>query len=52
MQQIFEEIKINTEGQGFYNFTENTLDWIDKQKIDDYMLPTFTKKVVEYLEKE
>ena len=33
MQQVFEEIKINTEGQGFYNFTENTLDWIDKQKI-------------------
>ena len=26
--------------------------WIDKQKIDDYMLPTFTKKVVEYLERE
>ena len=29
MQQVFEEIKINTEGQGFYNFTENTLDWIN-----------------------
>ena len=33
MHQVFEEIKINTEGQGFYNFTENTLDWINKQKI-------------------
>ena len=33
MQQVFEEIKVNTEGQGFYNFTENTLDWINKQKI-------------------
>ena len=38
MQQIFEEIKINTEGQGFYNFTENTLDWIDKQKIKNGIL--------------
>ena len=33
MQQVFEEIKINTEGQGFYNFTENTLDWIIKKNI-------------------
>ena len=32
MQQVFEEIKINTEGQGFYNFTENTLDWIKENK--------------------
>ena len=32
MQQVFEEIKIKTEGQGFYNFIENTLDWINKQK--------------------
>ena len=38
MQQIFEEIKINTEGQGFYNFTENTLDWINKQKIQNGIL--------------
>jgi len=38
MQQVFEEIKINTEGQGFYNFTENTLDWIDKQKIKNGIL--------------
>ena len=38
MQQVFEEIKINTEGQGFYNFTENTLDWIDKQKIQSGIL--------------
>ena len=38
MQQIFEEIKINTEGQGFYNFTENTLDWINKQKIKNGIL--------------
>ena len=38
MQQVFEEIKINTEGQGFYNFTENTLDWINKQKIKNGIL--------------
>ena len=25
--------------------------WIDKKKLDNYMLPSFTKKVVEYLEK-
>jgi len=35
MKQVFEEIKIKTEGQGFYNFTESTLDWIDKQKIQN-----------------
>ena len=35
MQQLFKEIKIKTEGQGFYNFTESTLDWIDKQKIQN-----------------
>ena len=38
MQQVFEEIKINTKGQGFYNFTENTLDWINKQKIQSGIL--------------
>ena len=38
MHQVFEEIKINTEGQGFYNFTENTLGWIDKQKIKNGIL--------------
>ena len=38
MQQVFEEIKIKTEGQGFYNFTENTLDWINKQKIQNGIL--------------
>jgi len=25
--------------------------WIDRKKINNYMLPTFTKKVVQYLEK-
>ena len=26
--------------------------WFDKKKLDNYMLPTFTKKVVKYLEKK
>ncbi len=26
-------------------------DWVDEKKLDNYMLPTFTKKVVKYLEK-
>ena len=38
MQQVFEEIKMNTEVQSVYNFTENTLDWIDKQKIRTVIL--------------
>ena len=38
MQQLFKEIKIKTEGQGFYNFTESTLDWVGKQKIQNGIL--------------
>ena len=38
MQQFFEEIKIETKGQGFYNFTESTLEWIDKTKIQNGIL--------------
>ena len=38
MQQVFEEIKVKTNGQGFYNFTENTLEWLDKQKIQNGIL--------------
>ena len=25
--------------------------WVDKKKLNSYMLPSFTKKVVQYLEK-
>jgi len=32
MQQIFHEIKIKTQGQGLYNFTEQTLSWLKNQK--------------------
>ncbi len=33
MQQLFNEIKINTKGQGFYDFTDQTISWINSQKI-------------------
>ena len=38
MHQIFEEIELKTNGQGFYNFTESTLEWIDKKKIQNGIL--------------
>ena len=38
MHQIFEEIELKTNGQGFYNFTTNTLNWLDKQKIKNGIL--------------
>ena len=38
MQQIFHEIKINTKGQGLYDFTTKTLAWLNKQKIKNGML--------------
>ena len=38
MQQIFHEIKINTKGQGLYDFTKKTLSWLNNQKIVNGML--------------
>ena len=38
MQQVFEEIKVKTNGQGFYNFTQRTLEWINNQKIKNGIL--------------
>tara|TARA_B100001996_G_C18409636_1_gene496364 strand:+ start:192 stop:611 length:420 start_codon:yes stop_codon:yes gene_type:complete len=38
MKQLFSEIFIETQGQGLYNFTEKTLNWVDKQKINNGML--------------
>ena len=38
MQQIFNEISIKTKGQGLYNFTEQTLNWLKKQKINNGIL--------------
>tara|TARA_Y100000590_G_scaffold182627_1_gene208113 strand:- start:6426 stop:6845 length:420 start_codon:yes stop_codon:yes gene_type:complete len=38
MQQIFHEIKINTKGQGLYDFTEKTISWLNNQKIKNGIL--------------
>ena len=38
MQQFFEEIKVKTNGQGFYNFTQRTLEWLSNQKIKNGIL--------------
>ena len=38
MEQIFHEIKINTKGQGLYDFTNQTILWLNKQKIDNGIL--------------
>ena len=36
--QIFYELSIRTKGQGLYNFTKETVDWVKKQKINDGIL--------------
>ena len=38
MQQIFDEIKINTSGQGLYSFTDKTTSWVDRQNITNGIL--------------
>ena len=38
MQQFFHDIILNTNGRGFYNFTNETLEWIDKQNISNGIL--------------
>ncbi len=38
MDQIFHEIKISTKGQGLYNFTNETMTWLKKQKINNGIL--------------
>ena len=38
MKQIFSEITIETKGQGLYNFTNKTLNWLNKQKINNGIL--------------
>ena len=38
MKQVFFEIIMETKGQGLYNFTDKTLDWLNKQKIDNGIL--------------
>ena len=36
--QIFYELFVKTKGQGLYNFTKETIDWIKKQKIHSGIL--------------
>jgi len=38
MKQVFFEIIMETKGQGFYNFTNKTLNWLNKQKINNGIL--------------
>ena len=38
MQQAFHEIRISTNGQGFYDFTKQTISWLNKQKINNGIL--------------
>tara|TARA_Y100000590_G_scaffold319760_1_gene361863 strand:+ start:1366 stop:1785 length:420 start_codon:yes stop_codon:yes gene_type:complete len=38
MQQVFHEIILKTKGLGFYDFTRNTLEWLNKQKIKNGIL--------------
>jgi len=38
MKQVFIEIIMETKGQGLYNFTDKTLDWVNKQKINNGIL--------------
>ena len=38
MKQFFSEIIMETKGQGLYNFTEKTLNWLNKQKINNGIL--------------
>ena len=38
MKQAFHEIKINTTGQGLYDFTNKTISWLKKQNIENGML--------------
>ena len=38
MDQLFHEIKMNTKGQGFYDFTDKTISWINGQKIKNGIL--------------
>ena len=38
MKQVFFEIIMETKGQGLYNFTDKTLDWLNKQKINNGIL--------------
>ena len=36
--QIFHELNIKTNGKGLYNFTKETINWLEKQKITNGIL--------------
>ena len=36
--QIFYELNVKTKGQGLYDFTKETIDWVKKQKIHSGIL--------------
>ena len=38
MKQVFNEIKIKTNGQGLYDFTKETISWVKEQKINNGIL--------------
>ena len=38
MKQVFNEIKIKTNGQGLYDFTKETISWVKEQKINKGIL--------------
>ena len=38
MEQVFHDIIVKTNGRGFYDFTEKTLSWLQKQKIKNGIL--------------
>ena len=38
MQQLFHEITLKTKGQGFYDFTSKTINWLNEQKIKNGIL--------------
>ena len=38
MKQLFHEIKINTKGQGLYDFTSKTVSWLNEQEIKNGIL--------------
>tara|TARA_B100000029_G_scaffold481903_1_gene531354 strand:- start:567 stop:986 length:420 start_codon:yes stop_codon:yes gene_type:complete len=38
MKQVFHEIIIKTKGQGLYNFTEQTLNWLNREKVNNGIL--------------
>ena len=38
MQQVFHEITLKTKGQGFYDITEKTLNWLNEQKTNNGIL--------------